>query len=157
MQICRGDFADPRIVELLKIHFTTARAQSPPESAHALDIEGLQAPGIEFWALWNLQDLCAIGALKQHSASLGEIKSMHTVSSHRRTGAGGRMLRHLVARGQSLGLRQLSLETGVQAYFKPAVALYKKHGFVECPPFGDYIVDPNSLFLTLDLAQDNQD
>jgi len=152
MKIRRGDFDDPRVVALLQTHFTTARAQSPPGSAHALDLAGLQAPGIEFWALWGEQDLLAIGALKQHSQALGEIKSMHTASSRRRTGAGGLILNHLIDRGRSLGLSRLSLETGVQDYFRPAVALYRKHGFVESPPFADYVVDPNSLFLTLDLT-----
>jgi len=32
-------------------------------------------------------------------------------------------------------------------------ALYRSHGFVECPPFGDYAPDPNSIFMTLDLRK----
>ena len=30
-------------------------------------------------------------------------------------------------------------------------ALNRRHGFVECAPFGDYRPDPNSIFLTRDL------
>jgi putative acetyltransferase len=47
-------------------------------------------------------------------------------------------------------MSRLSLETGSWDYFQPAVALYRSHGFVECPPFGDYVPDPNSIFMTLD-------
>jgi putative acetyltransferase len=47
---------------------------------------------------------------------------------------------------------RLSLETGCFAYFAPAVALYRAHGFIECAPFGDYTPDPNSLFLTLEVS-----
>jgi putative acetyltransferase len=31
------------------------------------------------------------------------------------------------------------------------VALYTAHGFTECPPFGDYKLDPNSVFLTREI------
>ncbi len=48
-------------------------------------------------------------------------------------------------------MSRLSLETGSSAYFRPAQALYRSHGFVECPPFADYVLDPNSVFMSLDL------
>jgi hypothetical protein len=47
------------------------------------------------------------------------------------------------------GMSRLSLETGAWPYFAPARALYARHGFVECGPFGDYREDPNSVFMTL--------
>jgi putative acetyltransferase len=43
----------------------------------------------------------------------------------------------------------LSLETGSSADFAPALALYEAHGFEYCPPFGDYVEDPFSRFMTL--------
>ena len=55
-----------------------------------------------------------------------------------------------VARGD--GLAQLSLETGALDYFRPAHALYARHGFVDCAPFEGYVPDPNSRFMTLRLA-----
>ena len=36
--------------------------------------------------------------------------------------------------------------------FAPARALYAGFGFVECEPFAGYRHDPNSVFMTLDLA-----
>jgi putative acetyltransferase len=36
--------------------------------------------------------------------------------------------------------------------FAPARGLYLKAGFVECAPFADYSLDPNSVFMTRDLA-----
>jgi putative acetyltransferase len=35
---------------------------------------------------------------------------------------------------------------------QPAVALYRSPGLMECQPFGDYVLDPNSIFMTLDLS-----
>jgi putative acetyltransferase len=151
MKITPGDLTDPRVVSLLHYHFTSARAQTAPGSAHALDLEGLQAPDITFWTAWDRDTLVAVGALKRLAADHGEVKSMHTASSARRTGIGSAMLQHIIAFARSRGMSRLSLETGSWDYFQPAMALYRKHGFVECQPFADYVQDPNSVFMTLDL------
>jgi len=61
------------------------------------------------------------------------------------------MLAHIIAAARACGMSRLSLETGSWDYFRPARALYARHGFVECPPFGDYVLDPNSVFMSLEL------
>ena len=62
------------------------------------------------------------------------------------------MVEHIIAAAQDAGLERLSLETGSAPYFQAAVALYRSRGFVECQPFGTYVLDPNSVFMTLALA-----
>jgi putative acetyltransferase len=151
IQITLGDLTDPQVIDLLLYHFTSARAQTSPGSAHALDLNGLKSPDITFWTAWDGETLAAIGALKQLSEDHGEVKSMHTAVAARRKGVGGAMLRHIIACAQSRGISRLSLETGSWDYFRPAVALYLKHGFIACPPFAAYVSDPNSIFMTLDL------
>lgn len=151
MRIIEGGLGDRRVVDLLRVHFTRARAETAPGSAHALDLAGLQAPGIRFWTLWEGEMLLGFGALKRLSAEHGEVKSMHVAEAARRRGAGGTMLRHIIEAARADGIARLSLETGSWDYFRPAVAFYRRHGFVDCPPFGDYSPDPNSVFLTLDL------
>jgi putative acetyltransferase len=151
LEIVAGGLDDPRVIRLLGIHFTSARAQTAPGSAHALDLAGLKSPEICFWSAWDGDDLVAIGAMKRLSDSHGEVKSMHTAVAARRRGVGSAMLEHIIAAARNRGIRKLSLETGSWAYFQPAVALYRRHGFVECPPFADYELDPNSIFMTRDL------
>jgi putative acetyltransferase len=151
MEVVKGDLADPRIIDLVAHHLASARAETAPGSAHALDTAGLQSPDVDFWAIWQDGELLAVGALKRLSADHGEVKSMHTAQSRRRSGAGGAMLRHIIAAAQQRGMSRLSLETGSWDYFQPARALYAKYGFVECPPYGDYIADPNSVFMTREL------
>jgi putative acetyltransferase len=141
------------VVALLQIHLTSARAATAPGSAHALDISGLQSPDISFWTIWNDDMLIGMGALKRLSADHGEVKSMHTVASMRRRGAGRAMLHHIIAAARASGISRLSLETGSWDYFRPAHALYGSHGFVECQPFADYVLDPNSVFLSLELRE----
>jgi len=151
MKIVEGDLDDPKIIELLQFHITTSAAQTEPGSAHALDAGALRSHDIEFWATWEGDDLLGFGALKQLSRDHGEIKSMHVTQAQRRRGAGKALLDHLIRRAQERGMRRLSLETGSWDYFRPAQALYRTYGFVECAPFADYRPDRNSIFMTLDL------
>lgn len=151
MRIIPGDFSDPRVIDLLRTHLTSARAETAPGSAHALDLTGLQAPDISFWTIWDDEVLLGMGALKRLSPDHGEVKSMHTTQSARRKGVGSAMLRHIIASARESGMTRLSLETGSWEYFRPAHALYRSHGFVECGPFADYVEDPNSVFMSLDL------
>lgn len=152
MKITDGGLDDPRVQALLANHFRTARAETARGSAHALDLSGLKSPNIHFWSAWDGDSVIAIGALKRLSESHGEIKSMHTDQLQRRKGIGTAMLKHIIAAARQMKLSRLSLETGSWSYFIPARELYKRHGFVECPPFGNYVSDPNSVFMTLELC-----
>jgi putative acetyltransferase len=50
-----------------------------------------------------------------------------------------------------MGFRRVSLETGSAEFFAPARGLYRKFGFDYCEPFGDYRLDPHSVFMTREL------
>ena len=106
-----------------------------------------------FWSAWDGDTVAGVGALKQLCPDHGEVKSMHTAEALRGRGVGSAILRHIIAAARARGMSRLSLETGSSPYFAPARALYARHGFVECPPFGDYGPDPNSVFMTLALPQ----
>ena len=151
-RIVLGGLDDPRVVALLRYHVDSASAHTAPGSSHALDLSGLKGPDIRFWTQWDGDDLVGMGALKTLSPDHGEIKSMHTVAAHRGRGAGRSMLDHIMAEARAAGMKRLSLETGSWDYFLPAHALYRRLGFVECPPFADYRPDPNSVFMTADLT-----
>jgi putative acetyltransferase len=76
---------------------------------------------------------------------------MHTAASVRRKGAGSAILRHIIEAARACGMSRLSLETGSWDYFRPARAFYARHGFVACMAFADYVPDPNSVFMSLEL------
>jgi putative acetyltransferase len=149
-----GDISldDPRapdVRRLLEVHLTFARGQTPPEDAHAMDVDELLDPAVRFFSLRREGVLIAVGALKRLDSEHAEVKSMHTVVSERGRGAGRRMLDHLIAVARAEGYRRLSLETGSMAAFAPARSLYAGAGFVECEPFADYRLSPNSTYMTL--------
>lgn len=87
--------------------------------------------------------LVAIGALKELTPTTasagghGEIKSMRTSVRHLRQGAAQAILMELLQFARQRGYERVSLETGSTPPFEPAVAMYRRFGFVACGPFAD--------------------
>lgn len=103
------------------------------------------------WVVHDGPDLVGTGALSEIEPGHGELKSMRTQPHLRGRGVGSSVLTHLLADAGERGLARVSLETGSAEFFAPARALYARHGFVECPPFGGYVDDPHSVFMTVTL------
>ena len=151
MDIRVDDLSSPEIARLLQEHLDDMHRHSPPESVHALDLEALRAPDITFWSVRQGPVLLGCGALKQLDPAHGEIKSMRTVAEHLRKGVGAKMLAHILDVARRRAYRRLSLETGSMGAFLPARRLYEGRGFRYCGPFGDYVEDPYSVFMTREL------
>jgi len=145
------DLSGPEIAELLEEHLNDMHLHSPPESVHALDLDKLRQPDITFWSIWSENELVGCGALKELDPHHGEIKSMRTRAKFRGQGAAKLMLGNILDEANRRGYTRLSLETGSMAAFEPARRLYLSHGFTRCGPFADYVLDPNSVFMTLEL------
>ncbi|MFI4941560.1 MAG: GNAT family N-acetyltransferase, partial [Burkholderiales bacterium] len=75
-----------------------------------------------------------------------------TPNAYRRKGAGRAILSHIIDVARSRSYERLSLETGAIDAFKPAQRLYESFGFTYCGPFGEYLKDPNSVFMTMRLS-----
>jgi len=155
MDIRIDDLQGSAIQALLQAHLDAMYEHSPPESVHALDLEALRHPSITFWTAWEGDELLGCGALKQHNADHGELKSMRTANAHVRRGIARAILRHIESAARVKGIQRISLETGPHAPFAAAQKLYASEGFVECEPFADYVLDPYSLFMTKVLADES--
>jgi putative acetyltransferase len=148
MDIRLDDASSPEISCLLQEHLHSMLLHSPPESVHALDIESLRQPDVTFWSGWRDTDLVGCCAIKELGPRHGEIKSMYTAFLHLRTGVATRLLQHILEESVRRTYERLSLETGSMEAFAPARKLYSDFGFKQCGPFGDYIEDPHSIFMT---------
>lgn len=137
------------IAELLGEHLAHMRTISPPESTHALDLQGLCLPDVTFFAAREGGVLLGCGALREIDPAHGEVKSMRTAAAHLRRGVASLVLERIIAEARARGYTRLSLETGAQDAFVPARRLYERRGFVECDAFAGYRPDPNSVFMTL--------
>ena len=142
------DLSGQAIRALIARHLGGMHENSPPESVHALDIDRLKDPAVTFWSAWAGDELAGCGALKRLDASRGEIKSMRVADGFLGKGVGRAVLEHIVAEAQKRGLASLWLETGSTDAFRPAIGLYNSAGFKRCGPFGDYVDDPFSVFMT---------
>ncbi len=151
-EIRPDDLSSAEMADLIAVHARTMLAASPPESCHFLPIEGLRQPSVSVWSMWEEGGLIGCGALKDLGDGTGEIKSMHTREALRGRGLGRVMLEFILGEARRRGYTALWLETGSMDAFIPARRLYEAYGFTCCGPFGDYVDDPNSTFMTLKLA-----
>ncbi|MCF7756470.1 GNAT family N-acetyltransferase [Paenibacillus sp. FSL R5-0766] len=148
MQIKVDDLSGVQVKALIAEHLQGMAADSPPESIHALNLDGLKKPEITFWCAWEGDDLLGCGAIKELDPEHAELKSMRTASAHLRKGVARKILAHIMKVATDRGYKRISLETGSMDSFIPARKLYEDFGFEYCEPFADYILDPNSMFMT---------
>ena len=149
MTIKVDDLTGSEIAAFLEEHVQDMRAVSPPESKHALDLEGLRQPEITFWTAREEGGLLGCCALKMLNEDEAEVKSMRVAPEVRGKGVGDALVQHLITEGRRRCCQRLLLETGAMAFFAPARRLYERHGFLYCGPFGSYKEDVNSVFMVL--------
>lgn len=53
MRIIEDDLSGPEIRSLLETHFAGMLANLPADSCHFLDFDGLNAPDVTFWSVWD--------------------------------------------------------------------------------------------------------
>src|SRR4028118_2270550 len=90
------DLSTPEIAQFLQEHLNDMKATSPPESKHALDMEGLKKSEITFWTVWDGATLIGCGAIKKLDGTHAEIKSMRTAAAYRGQGVASKLLCHIV-------------------------------------------------------------
>jgi len=156
LRIVPDDLTGAAVLSLLQLHLDEMHQWSPACKVHAMPAERLRQPDVAFFSAWAAEGdgevLAGCGAIKHLEAQHGELKSMRVAPAYRGTGVGRAILLHLLEEARSRGYTRVSLETGRPEAFAPAQRLYLRHGFVECPPFGEYVSDEFSMCMTLDLA-----
>lgn len=152
-EVREDDLSSAEVRALLSLHLSGMNANSPPGHVFALDLSGLQTPEVTVWAAWQGKRAAAIGALKMLGGGVAEIKSMRTHPDFLRKGAGAAILETIIAAARERGVVRLSLETGSGPAFDPALALYRRRGFVDGPAFSDYRQSEFNQFLHLALGE----
>lgn len=152
MTIQRADLAASDVQALIAYHQQAMRDGSPPGQSFALDLSGLQANGVITWEARTEGKLAAIGAFKPLDRTRGEVKSMRTHPNFLRQGFAAALLETIISHARAEGFTLLSLETGCGPQFEPALALYRRRGFLNGQAFANYVLtDFNQcLHLTLD-------
>ena len=141
------DLSGEAIRGLIARHLAGMRANSPPESVHAFDVDKLRQPDVTFWSAWFGELIAGCAALKRLDARRGEIKSMRVADAFLGRGVGRGLLDYVIEQARARGFQSLWLETGSTPPFIPALRLYESAGFARCSPFDDYTDDPFSVFM----------
>jgi putative acetyltransferase len=135
----------PEVIALIEALDDFQKPLYPPESHHGIDLAALTAPGVLFAVARDDRGCaCGCGAVVL-MADHGELKRMFVPPEQRGRGVGGGLLRFLEAQALAHGRAVLRLETGYRQ--EAALRLYARAGFAERGPFGDYLPDPNSVFM----------
>ncbi|WP_338100720.1 GNAT family N-acetyltransferase [Microbacterium excoecariae] len=152
LEIREDDLTHPATRALVAGHVAEMRAGSAPELVYAYDLERLLARGVTLWSAWDGDALAGVGGLAEIGPGRGELKSFRTHADHLGRGVGRRILRHALAEARARGYASVWLETGTAPSFDAARHLYGSEGFVPCAAFGDYVDNPLSHFMRLDLG-----
>jgi GNAT superfamily N-acetyltransferase len=122
----------------------------PPESRHAFSVEKLLQQQVAFFVLRYGGQPAGCGGVKICGRDYGEVKRMYVRPDFRSRGLGKAILERLATYAREHGAGLLRLETGIHQI--EAIGLYERWGFARRPPFGEYKVDPNSLYFEKSLA-----
>jgi putative acetyltransferase len=125
-----------------------ALSQTPREFTHHMTVEQMAEPDTTvFIARDDAGAVIGMGALKRHSAELGEVKRMFTRPAVRGGGLAGEIVANIEALARREGLARLALETGAVESFAPAGRVYERAGFKRCGAFLDYPADsPHNIY-----------
>lgn len=144
-----GDPRHPQARALLAQSHALMQALFDPEDNHYLEIDALCVPAIRFFVARQGEQVLGCAALADKGA-YGEIKSMFVDPEARGKGVAHLLMQALERSARDQGLPVIKLETGDK--LTEAHGLYRAHGFADCAPFGDYIENSSSIFMTKSLA-----
>ena len=94
----------------------------------------------------------AVGCVALHacgSPHICEMKRLYVQPGSRGTGAGRALLDTVIGEARVIGYRKMRLDT-VEPVMKTAVAIYRRYGFREIPPYRENPM-PGTLYLELEL------
>ncbi len=137
--------ADPReFISFLQASDDYASSLYPAESNHMLDVETLLRPQMNFFGVLVGGVVKGCGGFWAHEDYV-EIKRVWIDPSARGLGLSRKLMTVLEDEARTLGLKVARLETGISQ--PEALGLYHSLGYVERGPFGDYKLDPLSVFM----------
>lgn len=118
----------------------------PPEHRFGYSVQKMIDQGVQFYLVRVDGKAAGCGGVQifDEVPKYGEIKRMYVRPEFRGLGIAKKILKQLQTYTEESGATLFRLETGRAQ--GEAIGLYKKWGFVEVGPFGDYQATPNNVF-----------
>jgi putative acetyltransferase len=114
-------------------------AEYPPENRHGLPLEAIFQPHVRFFVATLDGAPVGCGGVALFDG-FAEVKRMYVRPAARAQGVARAILARIEAETSAASLTVLRLETGDKQ--TDALRLYRRYGFTDCPPFGDYAMLP---------------
>lgn len=129
------------------------QALYPDESNHMETQSALLNNNTDLIGVFLEDELAAIGAVKRFKSKngYGEIKRIFVPEKQRGKGLSKVVMSHLHQLLIQDDILIAKLETGISQ--PEAIGLYKSLGYSECEPFGEYQLDPLSVFMVKTLTK----
>jgi putative acetyltransferase len=140
------DPRQPDVRRMLAESDAYMQALYPSESNHLVDADALAASDTVFLVARRNGELLGSVAFRVITPGHAEMKRMFVRAEARGSGLGRRLLEALEDAARQKRISRISLETGIKQ--PEAIGLYRASGYQDCPPFGTYMPDPLSLFMT---------
>lgn len=147
LRIADCDPGHPDTARLIARSDALMSALYPADSNHFDSLDTLRRPNVRFVAAWADERIVGCGAVKRLPGppAYGEIKRVFVDEAARGQGIARAIMAVLEASLREHGIALARLETGIHQ--PEAIGLYRRLGYVERAPFGDYRPDPLSLFM----------
>ncbi len=146
-----ADLNDAQVRHVIETHIAYGDAHYPAESNHHLTVEAHGDNGVLLFSAWLGRECLGVVGFKPLDERACELKTMHVLEAGRGRGVGAALVEHALTFAKQRGWRAIFLETGSKDASNVARHLYERFGFVYCPPFGDYVEDPESVFMKLSI------
>lgn len=124
-------------VHLIRALDDDLRARYPGITLHGLRPEDVRDHRLAFLVAHADGEAIGCGAVRELEPGVGEIKRMFVQPAWRRRGVARQLLAALEAEARKLGYVALRLETALGQ--PEAICLYRSAGYVDIPPFGEYM------------------
>lgn len=149
--ILRTDILSPAAQALISSLNAELSATYPEQGAchFRLDPQEVSDGHGAFFIVSRAGQPIGCGAIRRIEEKTGELKRMYVIAPERSRGVGRALVEALESHARSVGLHRLVLETGVRQL--AAIALYRRLGFADIPPFGEYTTSPLSVCMAKDL------
>lgn len=147
MDITRINPSGPAATRLLRLSDEYMASLYPGESNHMEGARELSKSNVAFLGCFIGNDLAGCAAVKvvDRDEQYGEIKRLFVDPAYRGKGVSTALMRAIEDHLIRLSVKLARLEVGVKQ--TEALALYRKLGYTERPPFGPYGADTLSLFM----------
>jgi len=133
------------VVELLERADARAASLYPLERRQGLDVAGLLSQKVRFYVARIDGEAVGCGGYALVPDGSAELKRLFVMTEARGNGIGRSIVMALEHAAAGEQVRLIQLETGVKS--DEALRLYRRLGYIERGPFGNYGPDPLSIFM----------